>query len=175
MAASKDEGTPKSAYITASGFEKLRAEYEHLWRIERPSVTEQVSVAAAQGDRSENAEYIYGKKRLREIDSRLRFLAKRMDDLTVVEPEDGRETDQVFFGAWVTLEDEATHRVRYRIVGPDESDAGKGFVSMNSPLGRQVLAKRIGDEFTVNRPRGEVSYTVLEVFYSDPGSLDEEG
>jgi len=108
---------PRSAYITPEGFEKLRAEYEHLWRVERPKVTEAVSRAAALGDRSENADYIYGKKRLREIDGRVRFLSKRMDELKVVDSEPDVDREKVYFGAWVTLEDEAGETVRYRVVG----------------------------------------------------------
>src|SRR5690242_21132012 len=114
-------------YITPDGAKRLRSELEQLWTVERPRVTQEVADAAAQGDRSENAEYIYGKRRLREIDRRVRFLSKRLDDLTVVS-EAPTDASRVFFGAWVTLEDEDGKRVKYRIVGPDESDADKGWI-----------------------------------------------
>lgn len=156
---------PKSHYITPEGFQKLTEELDHLWRVERPKVTEAVSVAAALGDRSENADYIYGKKRLREIDSRLRFLQKRTDQLTVVDrPPD--QPGKVYFGAWVTLEDEEGEEVIYRVVGPDEFDAARGFVSMDSPLGRALLGRDEGDEVTVRRPRGTAHFTVVEIRYT---------
>jgi transcription elongation factor GreB len=160
------DATRRSNYITPEGFEKLRAEHEHLWRVERPKVTEAVSVAAALGDRSENADYIYGKKRLREIDSRVRFLSKRMDELKVVDSEPDTDRDKVFFGAWVTLEDEAGETVRYRVVGPDESEPTEGLISMDSPVGRSLLGKRIDDEVVVQRPKGSKEYTILEIEYS---------
>src|SRR5690349_9546172 len=127
-------------YITPEGAKKLRAELEQLWTVERPRVTQEVADAAAQGDRSENAEYIYGKRRLREIDRRVRFLSKRLDDLVVVTeaPSDAR---RVFFGAWVTLEDEDGEEVTYRIVGPDESDVEKHWISMDAPVARALLGK----------------------------------
>jgi transcription elongation factor GreB len=155
----------QSSYITPEGFDALQAEYAHLWKVERPKVTEAVSVAAALGDRSENADYIYGKKRLREIDSRVRYLSKRMDELTVVHPDSAREGDRVYFGAWVTLEDENGERVRYRIVGPDESRPEEGLISMDSPVGRTLLGKELGDEVVVVRPKGRTTYEVLEVSY----------
>jgi transcription elongation factor GreB len=158
----------RSRYITPEGFERLRAEYEHLWRVERPKVTEAVSVAAALGDRSENADYIYGKKRLREIDRRVRYLSKRMDELTVVHPDAAREGDRVFFGAWVTLEDEDGETLRYRIVGPDESQPESGHISMDSPVGRSLLGKSVDDEVSVVRPRGRTEYVILAVSYSEP-------
>jgi len=161
--------TPESNYITPEGFDRLQAEYENLWRVERPKVTEAVSIAAALGDRSENADYIYGKKRLREIDSRVRFLRKRLDDLTVVRATPDRE-DKVFFGAWVTLEDEQGEQVRYRIVGPDEFDPAQGLISMNSPVGRRLLGRLSGDEVEVIRPRGNTIYTITEVSYEAPSS-----
>jgi len=153
----------RSAYITPEGFTRLREEHDHLWRVERPKVTEQVSAAAALGDRSENAEYIYGKKRLREIDRRVRFLAKRIDTLTVVQPDPGRPRDRVYFGDWVTLEDDEGGSVRYRIVGPDESDPARGLISMDSPVGRSLIGKRVGDEVEVRRPKGTTVYEILEI------------
>ena len=154
----------ESVYITPEGFRKLQDELDHLWRVERPKVTEAVAKAAALGDRSENADYIYGKKRLREIDSRLRFLQKRTDTLVVVSrPPD--EQDKVYFGAWVTLEDQEGEERTYRVVGPDEFDPDRGFISMDSPLGRAVLGRETGDEVTVRRPKGPATFTLLDVRY----------
>ncbi len=156
-------GRAGSRYITPEGYARLNEEHEHLWRVERPKVTEQVSHAAALGDRSENAEYIYGKKRLREIDSRLRFLAKRLEELTVVEPDPARGSERVYFGSWVTLEDEAGETVRYRIVGPDESDPARGWISMDSPVGRGLMGRQVDDEVEVRRPKGTTTYLILEI------------
>ena len=152
-------------YITPEGFRGLEEELEALWRRERPKVTREVSEAAAQGDRSENAEYIYGKKRLREIDRRIRFLSKRLEELTVVDPSAPPDPKRVFFGAWVTLEDEQGARVEYRLVGPDEFDVAAGRLSIASPLGRALLRKQLGDEFVFRRPRGETTYAVIAVRY----------
>jgi transcription elongation factor GreB len=127
-------------------------------------VTREVAAAAALGDRSENAEYIYGKKRLREIDRRIEFLRKRFDALVVVRPGEVAK-DRVYFGAWVTLEDEAGEELRYRLVGPDESDVPGGKISIESPLGRVLVGKRVGDEVSVERPAGRATYTVLEIQY----------
>ncbi|MBW2229786.1 MAG: transcription elongation factor GreB [Deltaproteobacteria bacterium] len=161
----------RSHYITPEGFERLREEYEQLWKVERPKVTEAVSVAAALGDRSENADYIYGKKRLREIDRRVRYLSKRMDELTVVHPDTSREGDRIFFGAWVTLQDEEGETVQYRIVGPDESEPESGHISMDSPVGRSLIGRSVDDAVVVVRPRGRTEYVILAVRYSDaPGS-----
>jgi transcription elongation factor GreB len=142
----------------------LRSELDHLWRVLRPQVTQAVQEAAAQGDRSENAEYIYGKRQLREIDRRVRFLRQRLDGMVVVDrpPSDA---SRVFFGAWVTLEDEDGKATRYRIVGPDEFDASKGWISMDSPLGRALLGKRIDDEFRIQVPGGEKVYVLVAVRY----------
>jgi transcription elongation factor GreB len=155
---------PQSGYITPEGARRLRAELEQLWTVERPRVTQEVSDAAALGDRSENAEYIYGKRRLREIDRRIRFLAKRLDALTVVEPTE-RADRRVYFGAWVTLEDEDGTEIEYRLVGPDEADARTGLVSIDSPVGRALLGRAEGDEVTVTRPRGRARFTVVAVRY----------
>ena len=152
-------------YITAAGAAKLREELHQLWVIERPRVTQEVADAAAQGDRSENAEYIYGKKRLREIDRRIRFLQRRLDTSTIVAPEDQGDTERVWFGAWVTLEDEDGTERTYQIVGPDEIDARGTLVSVESPLGRSLLGKRRGDDVTVRRPRGEVELVVRDIRY----------
>jgi transcription elongation factor GreB len=156
------------SYITPEGFERLRAEYERLWRHERPKVTREVTEAAAQGDRSENAEYIYGKKRLREIDRRLRFLSKRMDAVTVVSHTPS-QAGKVFFGATVTLEDEDGTQHEYRLVGPDESDAGAGSISIESPLGRALLGREEGDSFDFVRPKGRTTFEVVAVRYVEPG------
>jgi len=167
VATNSDQNSKGSNYITPEGYERLRVEHQDLWKEERPRVTQQVSVAAALGDRSENADYIYGKKRLREIDRRLRFLEKRMEALQVVQPSPDREVGKVFFGAWVSLEDEEGNRVRYRVVGPDESDPSNGSISMDSPVGRGLLGKVVGDELMVRRPRGDIEYEVVAVEYSD--------
>ncbi len=154
--------TGAKRYITPAGYERLRAEMEQLWRIERPRVTREVAEAAAHGDRSENAEYIYGKKRLREIDRRIEFLACRLDELTVVPPRTDRP-DRVYFGAWVDLEDEDGHVSQFQLVGPDEFDAAAGRISMESPLGRAVLGHAQGDVFTFRRPKGDVTYRVVAI------------
>ncbi|MEZ4216804.1 MAG: transcription elongation factor GreB [Myxococcota bacterium] len=157
----------KGHYITREGRAALAAELDRLWRIERPRVTREVQVAAAHGDRSENAEYIYGKKRLREIDRRVRFLQKRLDELTVVDAPPARR-DRVFFGAWVTLEDDDGEERVYRIVGPDEFDAARGFVSMDSPIGRALLGRAVGDEVVVRRPKGEAAFEIVAIGYEPP-------
>jgi transcription elongation factor GreB len=154
-------------YITQAGFDKLRAERDHLWHKERPLVTAEVQAAAAQGDRSENAEYIYGKKRLREIDRRIRFLTKRLDILTVVSPSKEQE-GRVFFGAWVTIVDEDDQSFSYRIVGSDEIDLPKRCISVESPVAKALLGKRVGDTASVIRPKGLVEVTVLQIKYDDP-------
>jgi transcription elongation factor GreB len=156
----------RSRYITPEGAKKLRAELDQLWTVERPRVTQEVADAAAQGDRSENAEYIYGKRRLREIDRRVRFLSKRLDEVTVV-TEPPSDPGRVFFGAHVTVEDDGGARHTYRIVGGDESDVDKGWISIDSPVARACLGKRCDDVVTVRAPRGEIEYTILGVAY-DP-------
>jgi len=155
---------PSSKLITPDGLKRLRDELDHLWRVERPKVTQAVSEAAAMGDRSENAEYIYGKKRLREIDRRVRFLQKRIPDLKVVDraPDDPR---RIFFGAWVRIEDEDGNEHEYRIVGPDEFDPDKGWISIDAPLARALLKKSVDDEVKVVLPNGETTYFVVAVQY----------
>ena len=156
---------PKSSgYITPAGAERLRAELENLWRVQRPRVTQAVADAAALGDRSENAEYIYGKRQLREIDRRIRFLQKRLDDLVIVDrpPSDPA---RVYFGAWVRLEDRDGNTYEYRIVGPDEFDPDKGWISVDSPLARALLKKTTDDEVAVELPNGRMHYTVIGVRY----------
>jgi len=155
---------PGSKFATAEGARRLREELDHLWRVHRPQVTRAVSEAAAQGDRSENAEYIYGKKQLREIDRRVRFLRQRLEGLVVVtRPPDDRS--RVFFGAWVRIADEEGHETELRIVGPDEIDPARRYVSMDSPLARALMRRQSGDEFTVEVPGGPRSYVVTEVRY----------
>ena len=158
-------GRPRSGskYATPEGARRLRAELDELWLVERPAVTRAVAEAAAMGDRSENAEYIYGKRRLREIDRRVRFLRDRLDGMKVVS-DPPSERGRVFFGAWVTIEDEAGAAARHRIVGPDEFDREPGYVSMDSPLGRALLGRRVGDELEVRLPGGVrlVEITAIE-------------
>src|SRR5689334_6703692 len=158
---------PGSKYITPDGARRLNEELDELWKVERPRVTQAVSEAAAQGDRSENAEYTYGKKRLREIDRRVRFLRKRLDGMTVVDkpPSDRR---RVFFGAWVMLEDDAGQQYRHRIVGPDEFDMAEGYISMDAPLARAMMRKGLDEEFAVDLPGGARRYTIVEIRYDDP-------
>jgi len=154
----------RSRYITLDGARRLRAELDQLWTVERPRVTQEVADAAAQGDRSENAEYIYGKRRLREIDRRVRFLSKRLDEITVVN-EPPSDPARVFFGAYVTVEDGDGGRHTYRIVGGDESDVDKGWISIDSPVARACLGKRREDVVTVRAPKGEIEYTIVSVAY----------
>ncbi len=155
---------PSSRYITPEGYRRLDEELKYLWKVKRPEVTRAVQEAAAQGDRSENAEYIYGKKQLREIDRRVRFLAKRLDDMTVVDRPPA-DTSRVFFGAWVELEDEDGHAVRYRIVGPDEIDHAPGYISIDAPLARALLKKQVDDEATVETPSGAKTWYVTSIRY----------
>lgn len=154
----------QARYITPEGAKTLREELDFLWRVQRPQVTQAVSEAAAQGDRSENAEYIYGKKQLREIDRRVRYLQKRLDVLKIIDSSE-REARQVYFGAWVCVEDEAGARETYRIVGPDEIDLSAGLISVESPMARALLGKSRGDEVLVHRPVGTAVYYLLEVSY----------
>ncbi|ELX8380152.1 transcription elongation factor GreB [Providencia vermicola] len=154
----------KSLLITREGWDALDKELKYLWKEERPRVTQSVSEAAAQGDRSENAEYIYGKKRLREIDRRVRFLSKRLDQLRIVEP-DPRQEGRVFFGAWVKLEDDDENIRIFRLVGADEFNPSKNWISIDSPVARALVGKQVDDEITVNTPGGIVTYSILEISY----------
>jgi transcription elongation factor GreB len=156
--------TPGSKYITPDGVRRLRAELDDLWRVQRPQVTRAVAEAAAQGDRSENAEYIYGKKQLREIDRRVRFLRRRLDGIVVVDrPPD--DPSRVFFGAYVQLIDDEGSERGLRIVGPDEIDAARGYVSMDSPLARALLGRRRDDEVRIEAPGGTRTWTIVEIRY----------
>lgn len=171
LMSSRDEpakAPKRTAYITAEGAKKLRAELDELWLVERPRVTQQVADAAAMGDRSENAEYIYGKRRLREIDRRLRFLAKRLEEVVVV-PATPRTDGKVYFGARVTIEGEDGGEVEYHLVGADEADSRAGRLSIDAPLGKALLGKREGDELAVVRPKGRTTYTVVAVRYDAGG------
>lgn len=154
-----------STYITPEGEQRLRAELHQLWKIERPQVTSAVHEAAKNGDRSENGDYIYGKRRLREIDSRVRFLNKRLDELKVIDQVPG-DTSKIYFGARVTLEDEAGQEQHWRIVGPDEFDLAAGKLSMDSPMARSLLGKQLDDEITVSSPAGERVYYVTAISYA---------
>ena len=156
--------TGVSPYITPEGHKRLNEELSYLWKIKRPQVTLAVAEAAAMGDRSENAEYIYGKKQLRQIDSRIRFLAKRLSELIVVDriPKD---TSKVFFGAWVEVEDTDGNISRYRIVGPDETVLEKDFISIDSPMAKALLRRAIGDEVVVSRPNGTNAFVVNSIHY----------
>jgi len=164
--------TPGSKYITPEGAKRLRDELDQLWLDERPRVTIAVSAAAAQGDRSENAEYTYGKKRLHEIDRRVRFLRKRLEGMNIVDtaahPGGGdvrRDPNRVYFGAWVQVEYSNGDLRWYRLVGPDEFDMAAEYISMDSPLGRSLLGKRLDDEVTVALPLGADTVIIVEIKY----------
>lgn len=160
-----DNPTSKPArYITAAGERKLREELKYLWKTKRPAVTKAVSEAAAMGDRSENAEYIYGKKQLREIDRRVRYLDKCLEAVTVVY-DPPSDQSRVFFAAWVELLDEDDNKHCYRIVGADEIDTAKGYISMNSPMAKALLKKSIGDEVEVRTPAGVRYYEISAIRY----------
>ncbi|NLD09105.1 MAG: transcription elongation factor GreB [Xanthomonadaceae bacterium] len=151
-------------YITKHGFQKLSDELNYLWKDKRPKVTQAVSEAAALGDRSENAEYIYGKKMLREIDRRVRFLSKRLDELTIVDALPANQ-DKIFFGAYITLEDEAGKERLVRIVGSDEFDNDPCYISINSPLARALIGKTFDDEILLKLETGPVRYLVVDIEY----------
>ena len=152
-------------FITPEGLARIRAEYDELFGIERPKVVETVSWAASLGDRSENADYIYGKRRLREIDRKLGYLARIMKDAKVVDPAKQQARDQVRFGATVELADEDDNRRTVTIVGDDEADAAAGRIGWSAPLSRALIGARAGDERIVRLPVGEKSYEVIEISY----------
>jgi transcription elongation factor GreB len=158
-----------SAVITGEGHRRLKGELDQLWRVTRPEVVRALSDAAAEGDRSENAEYIYRKKQLGEIDRRVRYLTKRLQELRVV---DGPPTDPsaVYFGAWIRLESEDGEVHDYRIVGPDETDAALGWISIDSPIARAVLRAREDAEIEVDLPTGRARFVIVQVSYT---ALDE--
>jgi transcription elongation factor GreB len=151
-------------YLTPEGAKKLAAELNHLASVERPRIVQEVQEAAAQGDRSENAEYIYGKKRMREIDRRIRFLTKRLDGAVVVKQEEGAHLE-VRFGARVQVVDENEKKSSYLIVGPDEANPAEGRISFQSPLGKALMKRRVGDVVTVQRPLGEIDLEVVAIEY----------
>ena len=153
-----------SAYITREGYDRLKAEYQQLYGVRRPEVVRALAAAAAEGDRSENAEYIYRKKELREIDRRVHYLQKRIPDLVVVERPPA-DPQRVFFGAWVEIADESGETKTYRIVGPDETDAALGHISIDSPLARAMLKKRLDDEFEAQLPAGPARFVIVAVDY----------
>lgn len=153
-----------SPYITREGHERLKAEYQHLFSVRRPEVVRALSAAAAEGDRSENAEYIYRKKELREIDRRVRYLQKRLPELKVVDTRPA-ETHRVFFGAWVEVIDDKGEEKTYRIVGPDEADASKGLISVDSPLARALLKREEGEVVALERPGGVSEIEIQGVRY----------
>lgn len=157
----------EKVYITPAGARTLRDELTHIWKVKRPEVTSKVAAAAALGDRSENADYIYGKKHLREIDKRIRYLTKRLDNLEIVDriPDD---IHRVFFGAWVTLETAAGEVRKVRIVGADEFDLSKGWISLHSPMAKAILGKRLDDEVTIQTPAGAEQYEITEIHYQEP-------
>jgi len=157
---------PGSKYITPEGKKRLAEEFEFLWHTRRPEVTAALAAAAAEGDRSENAEYIYRKKQLREIDARIHHLKNRLENIVVVGSRPDDES-QVFFGAWVRLEDEEGIVSEYRIVGPDEFDPAQNTISMDSPVARALMKKKAGDEVIVKRPKGDAVFTIVRVQY-DP-------
>ena len=154
-------------YITPDGLARIRAEYDELFAIERPKVVETVSWAASLGDRSENADYIYGKRRLREIDRRLGYLARIMKQARVVDPARQQARDEVRFGAMVELADEDDNRRLVTIVGDDETDASSGRIGWSAPLARALIGARVGDERIVRLPSGEKSYEILAIRYPD--------
>lgn len=164
MARYRPPQKPGSKYITPEGKKRLSEEFEHLWRVKRPEVTAALAAAAAEGDRSENAEYLYRKKQLREIDARIHHLKERLEHIVIVDkaPDD---PSRVFFGAWVRLEDEEGNVSEYRIVGPDEFDHTQGLISMDSPMARALMKKTEGDEVVVKRPKGDALFTIVSVQY----------
>lgn len=154
-----------TALITAEGHARLKAELDELWRVRRPEVVRALAAAAAEGDRSENAEYTYRKKQLGEIDRRVRYLSKRLESLRIVDDAPA-DRGAVFFGAWVEVEDVASGQCsRYRVVGPDETDARRGWISIDSPLARALLKKRVGDEFEIVLPGGATHMALVAIDY----------
>ena len=156
-----------TAIITADGQRKLKSELDELWRVRRPEVVRALAAAAAEGDRSENAEYTYRKKQLGEIDRRVRYLSKRLQVLKVA-AQRPNDHDAIYFGAWFELKDDAGRAQRFRIVGPDETDGAQGWISIDSPLARAALKKRIDDEFEAELPGGKRVFTVIAVNYDGP-------
>lgn len=157
-------------YITPAGYRALREEYEALYAGERPKLLETISWAAANGDRSENADYQYGRKRLREVDRRINFLARRMKEAKVTDPAQQPDKEKVWFGATVTLADEDDNERVVTLVGEDEADAGAGLISWNAPIARALRGARVGDLRTVRLPGGDKEYEVVEIAYPATGT-----
>jgi transcription elongation factor GreB len=155
---------PSTAIITPEGHRRLKDELDELWRLRRPEVVRALAAAAAEGDRSENAEYTYRKKQLGEIDRRVRYLGKRLERLRVADTPPA-DPLAVFFGAWLRIEDEDGAECEYRIVGPDETDAARGWISIDSPLARAALRRRVDEEFEVDRPGGRARFVIVGVRY----------
>ena len=151
-------------YITPHGFKKLSDERDHLLKLERPQICEVIAWAAGNGDRSENADYIYGKKRLREIDSRLRFLNSRLESAEIIDPEKVN-SERVQFGATIEIELETGEVKKYSIVGVDEIDVDRGLISWKSPIGKSLLNKEEGDDLTIDAPKGKIEATILTITY----------
>ena len=163
MSRYRPPGPQKSPYITRAGMQALETEQKAIW-VKRRAVVAALSAAAAEGDRSENAEYIYRKKELRELDRRIRYLQKRLPQLNVIDQKPA-SSERVFFGATVTLEDEGGTLVTYRIVGPDEFDHMESYISVDSPLAQSLLKRELGDEVEVDVPRGRLVYTIVDISY----------
>ena len=157
---------PKKTYITPDGARKLQAELDDLWKVQRPKITKAVSEAAAMGDRSENAEYIYGKKKMREIDRRVRWLRKRLDSITIVEQKPG-DQNKIFFGAYVKLLNDQNKEEVYQIVGTDDLDIQKNLITFASPMGRALKGREKGEEIDISLPAGNRKVKVIEISY-DP-------
>lgn len=165
----RQPSNPKpSPYITAEGFRKLESELKALWA-RRAEVTQHLAAAAAEGDRSENAEYIYRKKELRELDRRIRYLQKRLPNLKLVDKQPDSQ-QKIFFGAWIVLEKGEGQIARYRIVGTDETDSQKGWISIDAPMSRALLKKEVDDKVSVQTPGGESHYTILDISYTPPST-----
>jgi transcription elongation factor GreB len=169
MARYRSPAPGKSPYITADGFRALQHEAKALWS-RRQRVTQALAAAAAEGDRSENAEYIYRKKQLREIDRRIRYLQKRLPELKVVRQAPA-DRDRVYFGAWVTLETEDGEQLTYRIVGADETDPKRGLISVDSPMGRSLLKRTRNEDVAVPTPVGVADYAVIDIAYVPDGEF----
>lgn len=152
-------------YMTPGGHLRMRVEFDQLWKIERPKLVETIAWAASNGDRSENGDYIYGKRRLREIDRRLRYLGKRLENVAVVDPAAREDTDQIFFGATVTFRDDQNDESTYTIVGIDEADPSKNHISWISPIARALMKAREGDTVTLMTPGGRRKMRILDVRY----------
>ena len=151
-------------WITSEGLEKLKAELDHLWRVERPETTQKVAWAASLGDRSENADYHYNKKRLREIDQRVHYLRKCVDDLKVI-PYSPFQEEKVMFGAWVEIENTKGMKIRFRIVGGEEIFERRDYISIDSPMAQALLKKRVGDEALVQTPTMQILWRIVKIDY----------